>query len=96
MAKIVYFYLERCPHCKNADRMFAELIEKNPEYAQVEIAKVEEKQNALYATKYDYFYVPAFYVNERKIHEGVPTMEIVENALKTALAEDYFRKALRS
>ena len=53
MAKIVYFYLERCPHCKNADRMFAELIEKNPEYAQVEIAKVEEKQNALYATKYD-------------------------------------------
>ena len=88
MAKIVYFYLEKCPHCKNADRMFAELIEKNPEYAQVEIAKVEEKQNALYATKYDYFYVPAFYVNERKIHEGVPTMEAVENALKTALAED--------
>ena len=28
MAKIVYFYLERCPHCKNADKMFAELIEK--------------------------------------------------------------------
>ena len=39
------------------------------------------------ATKYDYWYVPAFYVNERKVHEGVPTMEAVENALKTALAE---------
>ena len=54
----------------------------------MEIAKVEEKENALYATKYDYFYVPAFYVNERKLHEGVPTMEAVENALKTALAEE--------
>ena len=50
--------------------------------------KVDEKLSPLYATKYDYWYVPAFYVNERKIHEGVPTMEAVENALKTALAED--------
>ena len=87
MAKIVYFFLQNCPHCKNADRMFAELVEKNPEYAKVEIAKVDEKLSPLYATKYDYWYVPAFYVNERKVHEGVPTMEAVENALKTALAE---------
>ena len=88
MAKIVYFYLEQCPYCKEADKMFEEVIAKNPEYAQVEIAKVEEKQNALYATKYDYFYVPAFYINERKVHEGVATPQIVENALKTALAEE--------
>lgn len=88
MAKIVYFFLQNCPHCKKADEMFAEIIEKNPEYAQVEIAKVDEKLSPLYATKYDYYYVPAFYVNERKLHEGVPTPEAVENALKAALAEE--------
>ena len=55
MAKIVYFFLKNCPHCKNADRMIAELVEKNPEYAKVEIAKVDEKLSPLYATKYDYW-----------------------------------------
>ena len=87
MKKIEYFYLTHCPHCKNADRMIKELTEKHPEFAKIEIAKSEEKQNPLYAEKFDYFYVPSMFIDGVKYHEGVPTMESIEAVLKKAMEE---------
>ena len=84
MKQIDYFYLEHCPHCKNADRMIEQLMEQHPEYRGVNIAKIEEKQNPLIAEKFDYFYVPCFFIEGVKVHEGVPTPEKVEKALKIA------------
>ena len=85
MSKITFFYLKHCPHCKKADRMIAQLCKEHPEYKEVEIAKVEERENPLIADKFDYFYVPCFFINGEKVLEGVPTLEGVENALKKAL-----------
>lgn len=87
MKKIEYFYLEHCPHCKNADRMIKELTEKRPEFAKIEIAKIEERRSPLYAEKFDYFYVPSMFVEGVKMHEGVPTMEKIEAVLEKALED---------
>lgn len=80
------FYLERCPHCKKASAMMEDLLSKHPEYKNVEIERIEESKNANIADTYDYYYVPTFYVDGVKVHEGVPTVEAIENVYKTALA----------
>lgn len=85
MKKVVMFYLKNCPYCKKADRYIAELCEENPAYGEIEIARIDEKENALHATKYDYFYVPCFYINEVKQFEGAATKEDVKKVLDTAL-----------
>ena len=83
--KVVMFMLKSCPYCIKADRFIEELCGENPEYRQIEIARIDEKENALHATKYDYFYVPSFYINEVKIHEGAATKEDVKMVLDKAL-----------
>ena len=85
MKKIIMFYLQNCPHCRNAERMMNELIEKNPSYKNIKIEKIEESKNAKIASTYDYYYVPTYYVNGEKIHEGVPTIDKIENVFKKAL-----------
>ena len=39
---------------------------------------VDEKKHPEIAEKYDYYYVPTFFVGGEKVHEGVPTKEAVE------------------
>ena len=85
MKKVIMFYLQNCPHCKNAQRMMDELTDKNSEYKNIEIEKIEESKNAKIASTYDYYYVPTYYVDGQKIHEGVPSLEKVNNVFKKAL-----------
>lgn len=85
MKKITMFYLENCPHCKNAWKMIEELKEKKLEYANIKIEKIEESRNVRIAEAHDYYYVPTFYVDGVKLHEGVPTIEKIEAVLKAAI-----------
>jgi len=85
MKEITYFYLSSCPYCKMADEIIAELIEENPEFADIPINKIEESENAELANSYDYYYVPCFWIGKDKLHEGVPTKEKIRNVLIAAL-----------
>ena len=67
--------------------MIADLQAQHPEYRNIEIAKIEERQNPLIAEKFDYFYVPCMFIEGKKIHEGVPTVEKIEAVLKAAVEE---------
>ena len=42
MAKLTYFYLPSCPHCRLAARCLEELCAEDPRYADVEIERVDE------------------------------------------------------
>ncbi len=75
-----------CPHCAKALSMIEKLKESNSAYETVVIDVIDEKLNPSEADKYDYYYVPSFFIDGEKIHEGVPTEEAVEKVLKTALA----------
>jgi len=85
MKKVTMFYLENCPHCKKAFKMIEILREKKPEYNNIQIEKIEESKNAHIAEAHDYFYVPCFYVDGVKVHEGVPSIDKIEDVLKSAI-----------
>lgn len=83
MAKdVIMFILEDCPHCKNAFKMMDDLKTQNPEYADVKIEIIEESKHPERTLGYDYYYVPTFFVDGKKIHEGVPTADKIEKVFK--------------
>ena len=62
------------------------LFTENPEYMSLEIEKIDEVEHPEIANKYDYYFVPAFYVGEEKLHEGAATLKKIRRVFETALA----------
>ncbi len=87
MKKVTMFYLSNCPHCKKAFDMIDKLTELDSDFGKVEIEKIEESKQPDIANSYDYYYVPTFYVNGEKLHEGTPTLEAVKAVLETAMKD---------
>ena len=85
MKPVTMFFLPTCPHCVNAFSMIEELKAKYPELASINITTVNEKEETALAESYDYYYVPTYYVDDDKLHEGVPTLEKLEAVLRAAL-----------
>ncbi len=85
MKEVKMFMFEGCPHCKKAQELIEALKEKCNEYAQIKILSVDEKKDPQIADAYDYYYVPAFFVDEVKVHEGVPSEEKIRIVLDKAL-----------
>ena len=84
MKKVKMFYLRNCPYCKEALRWMDEVRAETPRFEQVEVELIEERQQAQLADTYDYYYVPAYYVDEEKVHEGAVSKRIVENVFHRA------------
>lgn len=70
MKDILYFYLPTCPHCAKATKEIEEIRKEHPEYAAVKVQMVDESANEEFAAKFDYNYVPCFYVDGVKRIEG--------------------------
>ena len=81
------FYLRTCPFCKKALRYIDEAKAAHPELAAVAIEMIEESEQPAVADSYDYYYVPTFYVNGVKVHEGGIYPDEVERILRQALGE---------
>jgi len=88
MKEILYFYLSSCPYCSKADRIIRICRERHPEFKNVKIRKIEESLDPDTANSYDYYYVPCFFVNGKKIFEGIPTEEKISEAFREALKEE--------
>ena len=81
MKKLKIFIQKQCPYCRAALQYLAKLQEA-PRYQAIEVELVDELQEKEYANSYDYFYVPSFYYQETKIHEGA-----IDNQQLVALLE---------
>ena len=68
--KVTAFYLEGCPYCKQAREALKELVNGKPEYSSVNINWVEENQNPDISNQYDYYHVPAMFVDGVKVYEA--------------------------
>jgi thioredoxin 1 len=77
-----------CPHCRRALSWIDELKKENPNYSVIEIKIIDEEKEPEAARKYDYYYVPTFYVDDEKIFEGVPSKEIIRNVFEKALGKN--------
>lgn len=84
MKPVLMFITSWCPYCKKADVMIADLKKSNPEYANIEVTVVDEELQPEISKKYDYYYVPTFYVDGVKLHEGVPTKDIIRKVFDEA------------
>ncbi len=69
MKTITMFYQRRCPFCKKAFAYMDELLQQEP-YKGLQIEKIEETEQPELADQYDYYYVPTFYIDGEKVHEG--------------------------
>jgi len=85
MKKITMFIIKSCPYCKAALEWMDELKEKNPDYKNLEIEIIDENEHPEIADKYNYHYVPTYYIEDKKVHEGAANIKKVEKVLKTAL-----------
>lgn len=70
MKKITVFYQPMCPFCKNAFKYINELVAENDSFKTIEWEKIDELKEPELADRFDYYYVPTFYSEGKKIHEG--------------------------
>ncbi len=70
MKELTLFYLKGCPYCKKALAYMDELKNEYPEYNEIPIKMVEEREEAELANSYDYYYVPCYWIEDKKIAEG--------------------------
>jgi len=92
MKKITAFYLENCPYCRQAREALKELADENENYSKISIEWIEETQHPEISEKFDYYYVPSMFIENKKIyesHRGEKFDECKENikrVLETALS----------
>lgn len=84
MKPVLLFIMESCPYCQQALHWMEELTRANPKYSDVEIKIIDETLQPDIANKYDYYYVPTYYIDGEKVHEGVATKDIIRNVFEKA------------
>ncbi len=85
MKPVKLFYLRNCPFCRKAMQYIDEARQRCPELRDIEIEMIEESEHPEIADRYDYYYVPTFYVDGVKVHEGGIYPDEVEAVLRKAL-----------
>jgi glutaredoxin len=85
MKKITMFTMASCPFCRMAHRWMDVLLKDHPEYNDIEIEIIDEVRHPDIANKYDYWYVPTYYVDGEKVHEGATTKKKIKKVYEKAL-----------
>lgn len=85
MKPVTMFVTDWCPYCNQTYPWLEELKQEDPRFANIEVRIVDEEREPEISKQYDYYYVPTFYVDGVKVHEGVPSKEIVRNVFEKAL-----------
>lgn len=77
MPALTLFIQTTCPFCRRALGYIDEL-KQLPEYKDIDIEIVDEIEQQERADTYDYYYVPTFYLGDKKLHEGAIYKEEVK------------------
>ena len=85
MKKITMFTMEACPYCQKALRWMDTLISENPDYKRLEIEMIDELVYPDTAAQFDYYYVPTYYVDGKKLHEGVADLKKIKRVFDAAI-----------
>ena len=84
MKKVRLFHFVGCPYCRAAENWITEVVCEQPELGAVEIERIDEHQHPEIANQLDYWYVPTFYIDGQKVHEGAISKTIVKQILQRA------------
>lgn len=84
MKPVIMFVTEWCPYCKKALAFMDAVVKQNPQYADVKIEIIDEELHPDIAKRYTYYYVPTYYVDGVKVHEGATSKSIVNAVFEKA------------
>lgn len=84
MKTVFMFITDWCPYCKQALSFMEDLKKEHPEYGNLDVKIIDEERQPEIAKQYDYYYVPTYYVDGVKVHEGVPSRDIVRKVFEEA------------
>ena len=87
MKNVMIFIMESCPYCKQTLRWLDKLLADNLKYKNIDIEIIDESVYPEISAKYDYIYVPTFYVGGTKMHEGAAIPLKIKSILDAALEE---------
>lgn len=85
MKEILLFQLKGCPHCRLALKLQEALLEEHPEWRDIPLRIIDERKEKALADRYDYYYVPCYYVDGVKVHEGHAEREDIEKVFQAAV-----------
>jgi thioredoxin 1 len=84
MKSVLLFIMESCPFCRQALSWMDELKKENAKYADVKVTIIDEQLQPDIANQYDYYYVPTYYIDGAKVHEGAASKEIIRKVFEKA------------
>ena len=84
MKELTYFKLKNCPYCIRANKYLDELMQED-RYKDIQIRHVDEQVEVEFANSYDYYLVPSFFLEDRKLFEGIMTKDDVRMVLEEVL-----------
>ena len=85
MKRITMFMIKSCPYCIKARKWMDELFESDAKYKEIPLTVIDENEDPELAAKYNYYYVPTYYTDDEKVHEGAATFDIVKRVFDSAL-----------
>ena len=78
--------MRSCPYCQNARKWMDEILKSDEKYSEIPLTIIDEVQEPELAAKFDYYFVPTYYLDDLKAHEGAASFEIVKKVFDEALS----------
>lgn len=85
MKPVLMFVTEWCPYCKKALNWMDDIKKQNPAFTDIEIKIIDEELQPDIAKQYTYYYVPTYYVDGVKVHEGAASKDIINKVFEAAI-----------
>jgi len=85
MKPVIMFVTEWCPYCKKALAWMEKIKKLNPEYVDIDVKIIDEELQPDIAKEYTYYYVPTYYVDGVKVHEGAASKDIISGIFAKAI-----------
>lgn len=85
MKPVLMFVTEWCPYCKKALNWMDDIKKQNPAFTDIEIKIIDEELQPDIAKQYTYYYVPTYYVDGIKVHEGAASKDIINKVFEAAI-----------
>ena len=87
MSKLVYYKWTYCPYCQQADSWIKELMDENPKYRDIEFDVRDENTGDFNDPGFEHEYVPSFFLNGKKLHDGAATRDKIRAVLDAAVGK---------
>ena len=85
MRNLIVLYGDNCAYCKKAKMLIGRALEKNPEYTPIDIKYIkDDSPEGKYLL---HKFIPAFYIEGKRLFEGNPEMEDIKRMLSACLVE---------